>query len=70
MPSAHALVNAEMRRITDGYQVPADACQTFTALYDGLQAMEADLHEHIHLKNNILFPKSVGQEEEMNRKEV
>ena len=61
---------AEMRRMTDGYRLPSDACQTFTALYDGLQAMEADLHEHIHLENNILFPKSEGQEEQMNGKDA
>ncbi len=61
---------AEMRRITDGYQLPADACQTFTALYDGMRAMEADLHEHIHLENNILFPKSIVREDEMLHKKA
>lgn len=49
---------AAMRRITADYRLPADACQTYCALYDGLQALEADLHEHIHLENNILFPKA------------
>lgn len=53
---------AIMRKLTGGYQLPSDACQTFAALYEGLAAMEADLHEHIHLENNILFPKSVQQE--------
>ncbi|MDF7800105.1 iron-sulfur cluster repair di-iron protein [Pontiellaceae bacterium B1224] len=57
---------AIMRKLTDGYQLPFDACQTFKALYEGLAAMEADLHEHIHLENNILFPKSVLQEARMN----
>ncbi|MBK6899604.1 MAG: iron-sulfur cluster repair di-iron protein [bacterium] len=57
-----------MRRITDGYRLPEDACPTFAALYDGLQALEADLHEHIHLENNLLFPRSVALEEDMNRK--
>ncbi|GEM_PF-166045 len=56
---------SEMRRITGNYTLPEDACQTFAALYDGLQAIEADLHEHIHLENNILFPRSVRQEKEM-----
>ncbi len=60
-------VLVEMRRITDGYQLPPDACQTFAALYDGLQALEADLHEHIHLENNILFPKSAAQEASMSQ---
>ncbi len=53
---------AAMRRITGNYRMPADACQTFNALFDALQAVEADLHEHIHLENNILFPKSIAQE--------
>ncbi|MBK9305029.1 MAG: iron-sulfur cluster repair di-iron protein [bacterium] len=56
-----------MRRITADYRLPADACQTYCALYDGLQALEADLHEHIHLENNILFPRSVALEEDMVR---
>ncbi|QHI68017.1 iron-sulfur cluster repair di-iron protein [Tichowtungia aerotolerans] len=52
---------ATLRRLTDNYQLPSDACPTFEALYEGLAAMEADLHEHIHLENNILFPKSAEQ---------
>ncbi len=58
------LVN--MRGITDNYRLPDDACQTFKALYEALEALEADLHEHIHLENNILFPASVSQEQRMN----
>lgn len=56
---------AEIRQVTGNYQLPSDACQTFAALYEGLQALEADLHEHIHLENNILYPKSMKQEAEM-----
>ena len=48
------------------YRLPDDACPTFAALYETLQALEADLHEHIHLENNILFPASVSQEARMN----
>jgi regulator of cell morphogenesis and NO signaling len=51
-----------MLQVSDNYRLPSDACQTFSALYAGLQALEADLHEHIHLENNILFPKSIEQE--------
>ena len=54
---------AKFREITSGYALPADACATFAALYEGLQALERDLHEHIHLENNILFPKSLELEE-------
>jgi regulator of cell morphogenesis and NO signaling len=53
---------AEMRRITEGYGLPEDACPSFVALYEGLQALERDLHEHIHLENNILFPMSIELE--------
>jgi regulator of cell morphogenesis and NO signaling len=52
----------KMRRITSDYKLPDDACNTFKALYDGLKALEADLHEHIHLENNILFPKAIELE--------
>ncbi len=60
---------AGMRRITENYRLPAEACQTFCALYDGLQALEADLHEHIHLENNLLFPKSEALEQDMNTRQ-
>ena len=48
----------EMRAITSDYTPPEDACATFRALYAGLEEMEADLHRHIHLENNILFPRA------------
>jgi regulator of cell morphogenesis and NO signaling len=48
-----------IRTITSDFQLPDDACETFRALYDGLRDLESDLHEHIHLENNILFPKAV-----------
>ncbi len=55
----------EIRLATDDYHLPEDACASFAALYEGLAALEADLHEHIHLENNILFPKSIVQESSM-----
>lgn len=55
---------AGMRRITDGYKLPADACRTFESLYDGLAELEDDLHQHIHLENNILFPAAIELEKE------
>jgi len=48
---------ARMRELTSDYTLPDDACPTFAALYEGLAAVETDLHEHIHLENNILFPR-------------
>lgn len=53
---------ARMRSATDGYALPADACPTFGALFEGLRELEADLHEHIHLENNILFPRAEAME--------
>jgi regulator of cell morphogenesis and NO signaling len=58
--AGHAL--ERMRELTNNYAMPQDGCNTFAELYEGLAAMEADLHEHIHLENNILFPKAVELE--------
>lgn len=52
----------EMRRVTRDYALPPDACASYRALYQALQAFEADLHEHIHLENNVLFPRAVALE--------
>jgi len=56
---------ARMRELTHNYQLPGDACMTFGTLYEALEAMERDLHEHIHLENNILFPAAAEQEAAM-----
>ena len=50
-------VLAAIRRLTGGYVPPSDACATYTVTYQELQAFEADLHRHVHLENNILFPR-------------
>jgi regulator of cell morphogenesis and NO signaling len=47
-----------MRAVTGNYALPADACNSYRALFAGLQEFEADLHQHIHLENNILFPRA------------
>lgn len=49
---------AELRRITDDYQPPAGACPTFQGLFYGMAQLERDMHLHIHLENNILFPRA------------
>ncbi|MBK5294430.1 MAG: iron-sulfur cluster repair di-iron protein [Acidobacteriia bacterium] len=54
-----------MRRVTEDYKLPADACPTYRALYEGLKALEADLHIHIHLENNILFPRASRLEQSL-----
>lgn len=45
-----------IRGITSNYQTPTDACVTYSSLYRGLQALEADVHRHVHLENNVLIP--------------
>jgi regulator of cell morphogenesis and NO signaling len=52
----------EIRTVTGDYKLPEDACPTFGALYDELKRMEGDLHQHIHLENNILFPRAIAAE--------
>jgi len=51
-----------MRQLTGGYTPPEDACNTFRAFYFELERMERDLHQHIHLENNILFPRAIALE--------
>ena len=53
----------EMRRLTSGYTVPPDGCNTYRALFQRIQALEADLHVHIHLENNVLFPRAAELEQ-------
>ena len=48
-------VLVQIRKVTGDYTLPDDACPTFRALYEELERMEKDLHQHIHLENNILF---------------
>ena len=50
---------AELRAITDGYTPPAWACGTATALYHGLAELESTMHVHVHLENNVLFPRAL-----------
>lgn len=54
----------EMRDVTYGYDLPENACHSFRELYDELQALEADIHTHIHLENNVLFPRAARLEQE------
>lgn len=52
----------ELRLATSDFAAPADACMSFRALYDALEIFERDLHQHIHLENNVLFPRAVEME--------
>ncbi|MDH5626963.1 MAG: hemerythrin domain-containing protein, partial [Candidatus Krumholzibacteria bacterium] len=51
----------ELRELTDDYQAPEAACNTWRALWHGLDALEASFHQHIHLENNILFPRALAE---------
>lgn len=47
----------ELRDVTKDYEIPCDVCGTFEKTYEMLQELESDLFQHIHLENNILFPR-------------
>ena len=49
-----------IRKITNDYTLPADACNSYNYLFEKLKEFEDDLFRHIHLENNILFPKSIA----------
>lgn len=50
---------AEIRKLTNNYTPPEDACTTYRLSFVVLKAFELDLHTHVHLENNILFPKAM-----------
>ena len=51
-----------LRTATNDYTIPEDACISYRTLYQALQGFEADLHQHIHKENNILFPRAAAME--------
>lgn len=59
---------ARIREITNNYNPPEDACNTFRLTYSELEEFEKDLHIHVHLENNILFPKAISLEQELSAK--
>ena len=64
MEHEHADAGAALQRLrelTNEYEVPAEACNTWRALWHGLAALEESLHQHIHLENNILFPRALAE---------
>ena len=52
----------QIRKASFEYTPPADACTSYKALYQDLEGFEVDLHQHVHLENNILFPRAVEME--------
>ncbi len=60
MRSEHEVAGSElarMRALTNGFSAPSGACNTFRAALAGLAELEADLHQHVHLENNVLFER-------------
>jgi len=53
----------QIRQASHNFTAPEDACISYQTLYQALAGLEADLHQHIHLENNILFPRAVEMEE-------
>jgi len=49
----------EIRDLSNDYNPPADACTTYRLSFAALHAFEEDLHQHVHLENNILFPRAI-----------
>jgi regulator of cell morphogenesis and NO signaling len=57
----------KINEITQNYKLPEDACGTYQVCFGYLKEFEQDLHLHIHLENNILFPKAIVLEKELNK---
>lgn len=55
----------KINEITQNYTLPSDACETYKVCFDYLKEFEEDLHLHIHLENNILFPKAIRLEKQV-----
>lgn len=56
---------AKIRELSSDFTPPEDACTTYRILFENLEAFEKDLHKHVHLENNILFPKAIELEKRL-----
>jgi len=59
---------SKLRQVTNNYTPPEGACTNFKLLYYKLKSLEEDLQQHIHLENNLLFPKVLVMKREIARK--
>lgn len=57
---------ARLEELSNGFTPPEDACTTFRIYFQNLEAFQNDLHKHVHLENNILFPKALMLEQYLN----
>ncbi|MCC7306289.1 MAG: iron-sulfur cluster repair di-iron protein [Acidobacteria bacterium] len=53
----------EIRDLTNNLEIPPDACFKYKTVFAAIEGLEKDLHQHIHLENNILFPKAIEMED-------
>jgi regulator of cell morphogenesis and NO signaling len=63
MKGEHEFAGGAMDKInvlSDNYSIPADGCNTYQVTYKLLEQFEDDLHIHVHLENNILYPKAIS----------
>ena len=56
---------SEIRKLSNNFTPPTDACETYKISFKELKEFEEDLHRHVHLENNILFPKAIDLEERL-----
>jgi len=52
----------EIGALSSNYEPPENACFSYRTLYTALKEFETDLHQHVHLENNILFPRAIAME--------
>lgn len=60
----------KMQELSDGYTTPADGCNTYKVTFEMMREFENDMHTHIHLENNILFPGAVALEKTFRKPEI
>lgn len=64
--AAHKLID-EIKQLSNNFTPPADACTTFKLCLDELKFFESDLHRHVHLENNLLFPKAMVMQQKQRK---
>lgn len=55
-----------IQNLSDNFTPPEDACASYRVLFESLEGFQIDLHKHVHLENNILFPKALELEKRIN----
>ncbi|HKK25831.1 MAG TPA: iron-sulfur cluster repair di-iron protein [Gracilimonas sp.] len=59
-------IMAQIEALTNGFNPPSNACSSYRVLFQNLEGFQKDLHKHVHLENNILFPKALRMEQILN----